>query len=257
MRPSGEPLRRLARRIHDTVLRRPSGEQTVSTQESTPQEATVADDSQPPITSEPASSGADEVTQDTGQSPLSGQVSVPVSRWSWNVSRYWAALVVGLAIFSIPVAAQSGLCNLNSKFESLYNFIAVVAMGVALPNVAVGAIQFMMAGSSVERSEEGKQRVLYTFASLAIVAIAGVATSVIADLLNITGNTGCQAPDESSTESSAGAMVDPGALPQMSLGEVTEIPTLVGQAAVDAGMTVAHQTVAVAPTVVDIVTVTV
>jgi len=89
-------------------------------------------------------------------------------------SRILLTLVIVGFISNIALA-QSETAELESALRSIGKFVSVLVVGIAIPNGALGFLQYMTSGSNVEQNDKGKKRIRNTG-----IAVAGVALLTIA-----------------------------------------------------------------------------
>ena len=105
-----------------------------------------------------------------------------------------AFLVVGLFTSGGIVAAaedsevdqeqiNQGTSDLKDRLNQFGNIIIIALVAVAIPNGAYGFLEWMTAGSSVEKDERGRKRIRNTFIALAGAAVIKAAVEAVSALI--------------------------------------------------------------------------
>lgn len=106
----------------------------------------------------------------------------------------FAILLVGFIAMTSPAAAAAGDSIPYEAIIQIFNIVVGLIIAIALVNGAVGLLQYMTAGSNVERSSAGKERIFKTFAALIGAAvlrgIVAAASSAIQSGAGTTGGAG-------------------------------------------------------------------
>ncbi|WP_302083346.1 hypothetical protein [Salinibaculum rarum] len=96
-------------------------------------------------------------------------------------------LVIGLvlALFTASAAAANNTTqqDLKNDIQNIGDFVILIIVAVAVPNGAYGFLEWMTAGSSVEKDEQGRKRIRNTFIALAGAGIIKGAVTVVSNMV--------------------------------------------------------------------------